>query len=78
MVKLAEQIYNILFVLHNAKKIKSQWIENVKGLFCELEFYGIWITQSFLNLTWLIAATEQKAIDLYIQNWHSIIEASSN
>ena len=76
--KLSSLIYSILFVLYNAKQIKSQWIENVKDLLCEFGFSGIWITQSFLNSKWLIAATKQKAIDLYIQNWHSIIEASSN
>ena len=76
--KLSSLSYNILFALHNTKKIKSQWIETVKDLLCELGFSGIWITQSFLNSKWLIAATKQKAIDLYIQNWYSIIEASSN
>ena len=47
--KLFSLIYNILFVLYNAKQIKSQWIENVKDLLCEFGFSGIWITQSFLN-----------------------------
>ena len=65
--KLSSLIYNILFVLYNAKQIKSQWIKNVKDLLCEFGFSGIWITQSFLNSKWLIAATKQKAIDLYIQ-----------
>ena len=66
--KLSSLIYNILFVLYNAKQIKSQWFENVKDLLCEFGFSGVWITQSFLNSKWLIAATKQKAIDLHIQN----------
>ena len=36
-------------VLHNAKQIKSQWIENIKELLCEPGFSGILITQIRLN-----------------------------
>lgn len=76
--KLSSTVYNIMFNLHKDNEIKSQWIDNVKCLLCSLGFSGIWDTQSFLNTKWIVAATKQKSLDLYIQKWFSTIENTSN
>ena len=34
--ELSSLMYNIIFVLHNTKRIKSHWIENIKYLLCKL------------------------------------------
>ena len=76
--KLSSWIYKIILTLYNAKQVKSQWIDNRKHILCELGFSGIWSAQNFLTSNWLEAAAKQRALDHFIQNWYTNINATSN
>ena len=46
--KLSSEIYNIVYELHSAKVIKSNWFDNIKELLCShLVFQVSGITNAF-------------------------------
>ena len=44
---------------------------------CSNGFSGVWYSQSFINPTWLLKALKQKLSDIFIQNWISQVQSTS-
>lgn len=76
--KLSSLLYAVIYNTHKQDKLKSDWINNVKCLLCNLGFSGIWDRQEFPNAKWLSGAVRQKLKDQYIQNWTSLLKISSS
>ena len=64
--------------MHMQKRIKSQWIESIKDIFCYQGFAGIWYSQSYCNSKRLVKAIHQKLKDVFIQKWSSQLNMSSS
>lgn len=77
-MKLSSLIYVVIYNSYTQGNLKSDWINNVKILLCDLGFSGIWDTQEFLNAKWLSEAVKRKLKDQYIQNWTATLEVSSS
>ena len=77
-MKLSSKLYLAIYELDTKNKLKSEWIKHVKKTLCETGFSGIWYCQSFSNAKWLTKSTHRKFTDIFIQNWHSEIEQTSN
>ncbi|MCG7879466.1 MAG: reverse transcriptase family protein [Candidatus Thiodiazotropha endolucinida] len=75
--KLSSTVYNIIYEMHNANKIRSPWIEKVKTILCSLGFSAIWYSQSFTNAKWLTKAVNRKIKDIFIQTWLGKVEIES-
>lgn len=75
--KLSSFVYDAIYELHQHNQIKSVWIETVKDILCSNGFSGVWYSQSFINRTWLQNALKQKLNDVFIQNWTSQIQCTS-
>ena len=75
--KLSSIVYKAIYELKEQKEIKSKWIENVKYILCSNGFSGIWYSQSFINSTWLQKALKQKLNDIFMQNWNSQVQSTS-
>ena len=75
--KLSSIVYKAIYELQSQKEIKSKWIENVKNILCSNGFSGVWYSQSFINSTWLQKALKQKLNDIFIQNWNSQVQSTS-
>ena len=75
--KLSSTVYAAIYSLHERNKMKSQWIDNVKNILCSNGFSGVWYSQSFTNSTWLLKASKQKLIDIFIQNWTTQVQSAS-
>ena len=77
-IKLSSKMYQTIYELHSKRKIKSQWLDNVKQYLCSSGFSGIWYSQSFINTKWITKSSYQRLQDIYIQTWHSDINQTSN
>ena len=75
--KISSIVYKAIYELQSQKEIKSKWIENVKNILCSNGFSGVWYSQSFINSTWLQKALKQKLNDIFIQNWNSQVQSTS-
>ena len=58
-------VYKSIYELHEKKRIKSLWIENVLHFLCSNGFSGVWYSQSLINSSWLQKATETQRCFLY-------------
>ncbi|MEW8546328.1 MAG: reverse transcriptase family protein [Candidatus Thiodiazotropha sp.] len=76
-IKLSSMVYTAIYSLQEANQINCQWIENVKNILCSNGFSGVWYSQSFINSSWLIKALKQKLNDIFIQNWSSQVQLTS-
>ena len=75
--KLSSTVYRVIYEMHAARRFVSPWLNYVKNLLCSLGFPVIWYSQSFTNTKWLVAAVNQKLIDIFIQTWRSKINLES-
>ena len=76
--KISSRTYIILHDLASKNKIKSLWIDNIKNILCNSGYSGIWYSQSFIYSKWLVKSSHQKFKDMFIQDWLSDIQRSSN
>ena len=76
--KLASKIYLITYDLHSKRLLRSPWFDNLKTILCNSGFSGIWYSQSFVNSKWLVKASLRRLKDIFIQNWHTELERTSN
>ena len=67
--KLSTYMYSLTFNMHKHKKLKSEWLDNIKNLLCNLGFSGMWESQIVVNHKWLNASLKQKLQDQYVQEW---------
>ena len=57
---------------------KFSWLENVKNILISCGFSGFWDMHTFPNRNWLIKATKQKLVDLFLNEWQSQIENNTS
>ena len=75
--KLSSTVYVIIYEMHKNRLIKSCWIDNVKKLLNSLGFSGFGKDQYFLNAKWLSKAANHRLKDMFIQEWLTHIDISS-
>lgn len=61
-----------------SNKVKSGWMDNIKNILCSLGYSGIWYSQRIENPKWLSKSSFQKLKDIFIQNWMSEVDTTSN
>ena len=76
--KLSTYIYSLMYNMHKHRRLKSQWLDNIKNLLCNLGFSGIWDSQIVENNKWLSATLKRKLQDQYIQNWSTLSNTASS
>ena len=59
-------------------KRKFPWIYHLKLILIKCGLNNIWESQDFINPKWLKATVKQKLKDLFINEWFSLVETSSN
>ena len=77
-IKLSSKLYLTIRELHFEKKLRSDWIENVQQYLCSSGFSGVWYSQSFINVRWIIKSYHQRLRDMYIQSWFSDVSQTSH
>lgn len=78
-VKLSSKIYAILLSQFNhTRSINFPWIANVKHILTSCGLINVWEMHEFPNIKWLTATIKQKLSDLFINQWYSLLENSSN
>ena len=76
---LSSQLYAIV-LSHFQHSINTQftWSENVKNILIPCDFSGFWDMHTFPNRKWLIKATKQKLVDLFLNDRQSEIENNTS
>ena len=83
IMKLSSKIYNIMhnYSIHLNDQIlkkKYPWLHHLKSVVVKCGLNNIWEIQDMTNPIWVKAAVKQKLQDLFINEWFSLIETSSN
>lgn len=63
---------------NNIQNCKFQWLKNVKNILFDCGLINVWETHEFPNKKWLKCTVHQKVSDLFVNEWFSSIENSSN
>ena len=81
--KLSSLLYKN--ILHSSEgvhddvfKKKFPWLNSVKNVLIKCGLFNIWSTNDFPNSKWLQLTVKQKLKDLFINDWYSKIESSTN
>ena len=78
--KLTTEIYAV--ALSNFKNSHSnfnfKWITCIKDIFIECGMANIWMSHEFPNVNWLVKSVKQKLSDIFINQWYSGLENTSN
>ena len=76
---LSSKLYAVV-LSHFQHSINSQfrWVENVKNILISCGFSGFWDIHTFPNRNWLVKATKQKLVDLFLNDWQSQIENNTS
>ena len=76
--KLSTYVYSLIYNMHQNDKLKSQWLNNINNLLCNLGFSGMWESQTVVNAKWLSATLKRKLQDQYIQEWSTLSNTASS
>ena len=76
--KLSTYVYSLIFNMHENKKLKSEWLQNIKTNLNHLGYSGIWNIQTAHNIKSLTASLKRKLQDQYIQDWSNKSNTSSS
>ena len=76
--RLSTMVYSVLHILFEQRKCKSKWLENIKNLVMSNGYANIWLSQTCNNKNWFRLSFKQKLKDQYLQQWNSLVNASSS
>ena len=62
----------------NELKRKYPWFHKVKSILYKCGFINVWNDQTFPNSKWLKLAIKRKLSDLFLNEWYSLVNYSSN
>ena len=76
--KLSTYVYSLIYNMHQNDKLKSQWLNNINNLLCNLGSSGMWESQTVVKANWLFATLKRKLQDQYIQEWSILSNTASS
>lgn len=74
--KYSYLIYRLIYN-YQSNGVTLKWIRYIKSIFENCGMLDIWLSNNFVNKTWLTNSVKQRLCDQYVQQWHSDINNSA-